>query len=68
MMPAADVSHPQQFVARPHSSGRVVRIAEQKQTGTGVGSLALQVVEVHRIGTVVVGKTVGNHLAPVVAY
>lgn len=44
---AADVAESDEFVARPYTSGRVVRIAEEKQLHSRVGSPALEVAEVH---------------------
>lgn len=47
IVPAANVAHPDEFVASPYTSGRVVRIAEEKQLHSRVGSPALEVAEVH---------------------
>ena len=67
---AAKLRHACQFVARPHASARIVRVAEQHQSCAFVLELAFEVVEVDFVAQflLIIYKRVGYHLASVVAY
>ena len=67
---AAKLRHAGQFVARPHASARIVRVAEEHQSGTFVRKLAFEVVEVDFVAQflLIIYKRVGDHLTSVVAY
>ena len=57
----------QEFVARPHSSRGVVRIAKQHYRHVGVRCFPLQVVEVDVIGLVFVNQRTLDYLASAVS-
>ena len=63
----ADFTDVKQFVACPHSSCRVVRVAEQQQLRFGLGTFTLEVFEVDVVSLVLIDQTIRHNLTAVVA-
>lgn len=65
-----DTNFPQlhQFLTCPHSSGRVVGIAQYQHLDARIGCLALQIFIVHMIGVVCINQRIAHYFTSVVAH
>ncbi len=64
----ANVVHLFKFLARPHTSRGIVRIAEKKNGGLVVGALAFKIFEIYSVSVALSYQFVFHNLASLIAY
>lgn len=68
MVFCAQLAYARQIAVAPHIATRILRIAQNHQTGERIGELVLEVVEIHRVRAVLITQRVAQYSAPVVHY